>query len=53
MNVLLVVSRNLNGTGVKTGDAAQQNAQQNLRNILFHCCPVNFFEKQVNYMNLN
>jgi len=22
--------------------------------ILFdHCCPVNFFEKQVNYMNLN
>jgi len=21
--------------------------------ILQHCCPVNFFEKQVNYMNLN
>jgi len=19
----------------------------------YHCCPVNFFEKQVNYMNLN
>jgi len=23
------------------------------RNIPYHCCPVNFFEKQVNYMNLN
>jgi len=21
--------------------------------IYYHCCPVNFFEKQVNYMNLN
>jgi len=26
---------------------------KNLNYVLFHCCPVNFFEKQVNYMNLN
>jgi len=27
--------------------------RENLGCILSHCCPVNFFEKQVNYMNLN
>jgi len=32
----------------------EQLAEKNLLiNKLNHCCPVNFFEKQVNYMNLN
>jgi len=38
---------------VDEDDLATVKIRIYLTNMISHCCPVNFFEKQVNYMNLN